>query len=280
MDDIRTVSPEEHWDAFARAWTRLLTYRYLGKRTPVLDAGVERETMPVRSDMRNPAGGLMAAPLCIAAPEPWWRDDQCIPAPVAMSYEIVDPGHGVRTLEVQREVIHVGPSMGFSRSRIVDADDQSRLVAVSTGIGVSLGDVPPGFRPVPNPPLDVPDRPDLPPLVEVFGGVRGDDGRWRIPRLRPDLAAPHGALHLGPINILLEAAATEAAQAVLGAATVQVESWTVLMVKPGEAGPFRADVDVAAASTPTGRIPIALTLRDEGRDDRIVATASAIFRRI
>lgn len=277
MDDIRTVGPERHWEAFARAWTRLLTYRYLGKRTPVLDAGVDRETMPLRHDMRNAAGGIMAAPLCIAAPEPWWRDDECVPAPVAMSYEIVDPAHGVRTLEVLREVIHVGRSMGFSRARIVDAEDHSRVIAVSTGLGISLGDVPPGFKPVDNPPLEIPDSPDLPPLAEVFGAVRGGDGRWRIPELRPELAAPHGALHLGPINIVLEAAAMDAVATAVGSRLVQVESWTVLMVKPGEVGPFRADAVVLAARAE--RIPVDLTLRDEGRSDRIVATASAVFRR-
>jgi len=39
----------------------------LGKRTPVIDAGVERETMPLRHDMRQRHGGILAAPLCIAA---------------------------------------------------------------------------------------------------------------------------------------------------------------------------------------------------------------------
>lgn len=276
--DIRAVPPERHWEVFAAAWTRLLTYRYLGKRTPMLDAGVERETMPVRHDMRNAAGGIMAAPLCIAAPEPWWRDDECVPAPVAMSYEIVDPGHGVRTLEVLREVLHVGRSMGFSRSRIVDADDHNRVIAVSTGLGISLGDVPPGFQPVENPPLDIPDSRDLPPLTEAFSAERGDDGHWRIPELRPELVAPHGALHLGPINIVLEAAAMDAATVASGTSLLQVESWTVLMVRPGMSGPFRADADVVTAST--ARIPVTSTLRDEGRGDQIVATASAVFRRV
>src|SRR5437762_1461433 len=83
---IRQVGADQHWEQFEKAWTALLSYRYLGKLSPGLDAGVERETMPLRADMRNAVGGIMAAPLCIAAPEPYWLDDQCVPAPVVMSY--------------------------------------------------------------------------------------------------------------------------------------------------------------------------------------------------
>src|ERR1700682_3367649 len=168
VEDIREVQTDEHWGQFEQAWTALLTYRSLGKLTPILDVGVEQETMPLRWDMRNSTGGIMAAPMCIAYPEPYWRDDECIPAPVVMSYEIPGPARDVKRVVVERDVIHLGRTMGFSRSRIVDADDPGRLIAVSTGTGVSLGDVPPGFEQVANPPVDVVDSPDLPPLHAVF----------------------------------------------------------------------------------------------------------------
>jgi hypothetical protein len=74
------MSPEEHWKHFEKAWVALKSYTYLGKGTPVLDLGVDRETMPLRHDMRNSTGGITAAPLCIVAPEPYWRDDECVPA--------------------------------------------------------------------------------------------------------------------------------------------------------------------------------------------------------
>lgn len=263
------MSDSDHWTQFAQSWTGLLSYRYLGKRTPVLDAGVERETMLLRHDMRNRRGGLLAAPLTIAAPEPYWRDDQVVPAPVVMSYEIIDPAINVRELEVLREVTHLGRTMGFSRSRIVDADDHGRLIAVSTGAGVSLGVAPGDFSPVDNPPIDIEDSPDLPPLHVVFGARRGDDSRWRLPPLTPHIAAPHGALHLGAISVVLEAAAME-----LVDDTMQVQSWTVTMLRPGTHGPFRAEAVALGASS---RVPIQLTLFDEGRHDRAVATVLAVY---
>ena len=269
------MTGSQHWEQFAQSWTGLLSYRYLGKRTPVLDAGVERETMPLRHDMRNSTGGVLAAPLTIAAPEPYWRDDQVVPAPVVMSYEIVDPARDVRTVEVLREVTHLGKTMGFSRSRIVDADNHDRLIAVSTGAGVSLNAAPgsaapDGFVAIDNPPIDVVDSPDLPPLHVVFGATRGDDGRWRLPTLTPQIAAPHGALHLGPISIVLEAAAMDAVDD-----SMQVQSWTVTMLRPGTHGPFRAEV--VALSARGQRVPVQLTLFDEGRADRAVATVLAVY---
>lgn len=145
--DIRQLTPDEHWAHFERSWRALKAYTYLGKRTPVLDVGVADETMPLRQDMRNSTGGITAGPLCIVAPEPYWRDDECMPAPVTMTYDVLEPAYDVTRLETRRDVISVGRSMGFSRARVVDADNPDRVIAISTGSGASLGDVPPGFRP-------------------------------------------------------------------------------------------------------------------------------------
>lgn len=276
--DIRELSPAEHWDHFAKAWVALQSYTYLGKGTPHLDAGVERETMPLRHDMRNSTGGVMAAPLCIAAPEPWWRDDECVPAPVTMCYEILDPARDVKRVEVLREVIAIGRQMGFSRAHIVDADDHERVIAISSGSGVSLGDVPPGFTPVDNPVTELSDTADLPPLRDVFGVVPGPDGSVEIPKVTPALSSPHSALHLGPINIALEAAAMDELERVTGTVDFQVEQWHVMMVKPGYRGPFRAVARVVGQREP--RVGIEATMTDEGAGGRVIATVSAAFRRV
>lgn len=275
--DIRSSSPEEHWAHFNRSWVALKTYTYLDKGTPYLDAGVERETMPLRHDMRNSTGGVMAAPLCIAAPEPWWRDDECVPAPVTMSYSVLDPARDVRRVEVLREVISIGRQMGFSRSRIVDADDHGRVIAVCSGSGVSLGDVPPGFEPVDNPVTGLADSPELPPLREVFGVVARGDGAVQIEQVTPALASPHGALHLGPINIALEAAAIDELWRRTGTFDHQVEQWNVLMVKPGHVGPFVARATVVG---PGPRRGIEASMVDEGAGGRVIATASAVFAEV
>jgi acyl-coenzyme A thioesterase PaaI-like protein len=278
IDDIRTVTPEEHWAQFEKAWTTLLTYRYLGKRTAGLDAGVEIDSMPLRADMRNSTGGIMAAPLCIAAPEPDWPDDECVPAPVTMSYDILDPARDVSRVEVIKEVIQIGRAMGFSRSRIVDADDHDRVIAISTGSGVTLGDVPPGFVKVENPVYELEGRDDLPPLREVFGIHATKEGALEIDERLPELCSPHGALHLGPINIALEAAALDEIERATGSDRFQAVHWIVMMVKPGMMGPFRATATVLNAQGPL--VGVEATLVDLGNNGRTVATASAAYQRV
>lgn len=200
-----------------------------------------------------------------------------MPAPVTMSYEILDPAHDVKRIEVLRDVISIGRQMGFSKSRIVDADDPGRVIALSSGTGVSLGDVPPGFEPVDNPVNNVADSPDLPPLREVFGIAPGPEGVLEIEKVVPALSSPHAALHLGPINIALEAAATDALDAAFAGANFQVEQWSVMMVKPGYAGPFRASAAVVGSGP---RVGVEAVMTDHGAGDRVIATVNAAFRRV
>ena len=277
--DIRTMSPEEHWEHFAKSWVALKSYTYLGKETPVMDLGVERETMPLRHDMRNSTGGVMAAPLCIASPEPHWLDDECVPAPVTMAYEILDPAYDVRRVEVLRDVISVGRQMGFSRARVVDADNHDRVIATSSGSGVSLGDVPPGFTPVDNPVTVLEDSPDLPRLRDVFGVVDGPDGSVEIAKVTPALSSPHSALHLGPIIIALEAAAMDEIERVTGTPDFQVEHWHVMFVKPGYVGPFSARA-VVIGGPGSARVGVEATMIDAGAGGRVMATVNAAFRRV
>jgi hypothetical protein len=163
--------------------------------------------------------------------------------------------------------------MGFSRSEIVDADDPARAIAVTTGIGVTLGDAPPGFTPIDLPP-ELPDTDNLPPLHVVFGATRDSDG-WRLPRLDTRNASTSASLHIGPIHVAFEAAAMERASEVAGA-EVQAEDWDVHFVAPGTIGPFLVLVDALMGQGP--RVACRLTLIDEGNDRSVVAVGAASFR--
>jgi hypothetical protein len=275
-DDIRTVAASDYWEEFEHRWTALLTYRYLGRQSRVLDAGVAGTSMPLRRDMRNAAGGIMAAPLCIASPESGgMADDRYVPNPVIASMQILDDAVGVERVDIVSETVRIGRQMGFSRSRIVDAADHGRLIALSEGMGVSLGATPEGFERVDNPPLPVVDGPDLPPLHQVFGASRREDG-WTLPELRADLASPDAALHLGPIHVVLEAAATEAASISAGTDRLQIEDWHVMFVARGKVGPFRTGTEATVGRT--GRVGVRMTLHDDGNAGRVVTTGSATFR--
>ncbi len=192
----------------------LITYWYLGRG---FNQDVDPDTMNLRSDMRNSGGGLMAAPLAIAAPETGgWRDREVVPAPMTYALHVLDPAPDVRAIRVTRETVRRGRKIGFSRSVVTDADNPERIIALTSGTGVSLGAAPSGFRPVDLPP-DLPEA-DLPPLHVVFGARRDPNG-WRLPELTTRLASTSASLHLGPIHVVCEAAAADAAGALVSAET-------------------------------------------------------------
>jgi len=276
LKDIRETSGEEHWEELRRRWTSLLSYRYLGRNHTNLNSGPADPTMKLRHDMRNVSGGIMAAPLCIAAPEGGGISDEfAVPNPVIHSLQILDDARDVRRIEVVPEVLKLGQRMGFSRSLIIDADNRDRVIALTSGQGVSLGEVPPGFEKMEEEKIVVEDSPDLPPLHKVFGAYRRDDGHWFLPELAVALASPDAALHLGPQHILLETAAAELAAARADDDRLQIESWHVMFLARGKVGPFRVEGE---AFDGAGRIGVRLTLHDEGNHDRSVTAASAVFR--
>jgi hypothetical protein len=274
IQDIREGPTEEYWERLRQMMgpEGLITYWYLGR---AFNQEVDPDTMLLRADMRSPGGGIMAAPLAIAAPETGgWRDREAIPAPVAYGLHIIDDASDVTEIRVTRSTVRKGARMGFSRSEIRDAADPSRLIAITTGLGIKLGDAPPSFRPVDAPPN--PPEGDLPPLSVVFGARRDADG-WRLPALTSRLASTSASLHIGPIHVVFEAAAMELAADLAGTQEIQVEDWDVHFVAPGRTGPFLVNAEGWVGRT--GRVTVRLTLFDEGRDQAVVAAGAATFRR-
>jgi len=281
--DIRDGPEDEYWERLRRLMgpEGLITYWYLGR---AFNQEVDPDTMGLRPDMRNGVGGVMAAPLAIAAPETGgWKDREVIPAPMTYALHIIDPAYDISAIRVTRETVRRGRKIGFSRSVITDADDPARVIALTTGTGVTLGEAPSGFRPVDLPP-ELPEI-DLPSLHVVFGARRDPDG-WRLPELSTKLASTSASLHLGPIHVVCEAAASEAAAMVAlvdvtGPSThagsgLQVEDWEVHFAAPGRKGPFFAQAE--AWSGPDGRLLARFTLIDEGNENAVVASGVATFR--
>jgi hypothetical protein len=249
----------------------LMTYWYLGRAFNQIE---DPDTMRLRSDMRNSSGGIMAAPLAIAAPETGgWRDRDVVPANVAYGLHIIDSAKDVDVIRVTRSTVRQGRKMGFSRSEIVDAANPERVIAITTGIGVKLGDAPPGFKPIDMPP-DMPDTKDLPALHVVFGATRDSDG-WRLAPLGPRSASTSASLHLGPIQVAFEAAAMELAAESAGTEAIQVEDWDVHFAAPGRVGPFL--VQAEAATGKSQRVMVRMTMIDEGANDAVIAAAAAVF---
>jgi hypothetical protein len=264
LRDIRSLKddPEAYAAELRRRWGELLSYRYIGRTYASMDLGPRDDTVTLRHDMRNPTGGLLFAVLGIASPEGGHMTDlEAVPNPVIHSCQILDPGRDVRRIEILSEELKRGRQMGYSRSRIVDAEQPTRVLALTEGQGISIGTPPEGLERMTVEPLEVTDSPDLPPLWQVFGARRRSDGCWALPELAAEVASPDAALHIGPQFVILETAALDVAAGTAGTDRLQGVSSHVMFLARGKVGPFRVEgksitgADGTVAGRPTGWSP-------------------------
>jgi hypothetical protein len=280
LRDIREFlgDADAYRDELHRRWTGLLSYRYIGRNHSSMNIGDTDDTVVIRRDMRNEAGGIMVAPLAIASPEGCQTDMVAVPNPVIASVQIVDPGYDVKRIEiVDSGNVHQGRMMGYGRCKIVDADNPDRVIAFNEGQGAIIG-IPPeglGKMDVSGTELVIEDSPDLPPLWQAFGASKRPDGHWQLPALSEELASPDAALHIGPQHVVLETAATDLAAEAVGTRKLQVVSWHVMFMSRGKVGPFR--VDGTAHVGGSGKVGVRMLLHDEGNADKAVTSAAAIF---
>jgi hypothetical protein len=279
LRDIRELAgdPEAYAAELRRRWTGLLSYRYIGRNHSAMNTGPVDNTVTLRRDMRNAAGGLLVAPLSISSPEGNVGSDLvAVPNPVIHCCQILDDARDVRRIEVvESEVLRSGTRMGYSRSKIVDADDRGRVIAFTEGQGVRIGTPPDGLEKMEADQLEIVDSPGLPPLWQAFGASRRGDGHWVLPELSLELASPDAALHIGPQHVVLETAAIEEAARLAGTDLLQMQTWHVMFLARGKAGPFRVDGEAVRGAA--GKVGVRLTLHDEGSDNRMVTSASAVF---
>jgi hypothetical protein len=277
--DIRELAgdPEAYAAELKRRWTGLLSYRYIGRNHSSMNTGPADDTVTLRRDMRNAAGGLLVAPLAISSPEGNVGSDLvAVPNPVIHSCQVLDGAADVTRIEITRsQVLHAGSRMGYSRSVIVDADNPSRVIALTEGQGAKIGTPPGGLAKMDSGGLEITDGPHLPPLWQAFGAVRRGDGHWGMPELTAELASPDAALHIGPQHVLLETAAISHAAGLCGTDRLQMRAWHVMFLARAKAGPFRVDGEALRGAGRT--VAARLTLHDEGNGDRMVTSASAVF---
>jgi hypothetical protein len=280
LRDIRELvnDPETYAEELKNRWGGLLSYRYIGRKHGSMDTGEIDNTVTLRRDMRNTTGGLLVAPISISSPEgSVGSDRETVPNPVIHSCQILDPAHDVKRIEiVESESLHLGARMGYSRSKIVDADNPSRVIAFTEGQGAKIGVVPDGLAKMPPNPIEIEDSPDLPPLWQVFQAAPTGDGNWSLPEMSVELGSPDGALHIGPQHVLLEQTAMDKAAALVGTDRLQMQSWHVMFLARARAGPIVTSGEAYRGAG--GTVGVRIVLRDTGNADRRVTSASAVFR--
>jgi hypothetical protein len=277
---LQGVELERFWDEFTSVMggpDGLMTYRYLGTHADAIDRHHATGHLRLRSDLRGPHG-LLASPLTILVADTIGILDDAIavPAPTQIALQILDDGDGVDTVFCLGEMFHEGRSQLFSRARLVDADDHGRVLAICRDAGVVMAPAPEGYQYV-DPGPGVADSPTLPPLWQAFGAERRDGGVFELPELTGRIGSTSGSLHHGPTQIVMEAAATEAAIGAAGSDRLRLDHWHVTFSARGTIGPFETTTEVLAVSGEV--VAVETELHDRGNSRRIAAAAAA-FRRV
>ena len=220
LKDIRELKndPEAYAAELEQRWTGLLSYRYIGRNHGSMNTGAVDNTVTLRRDMRNATGGLLVAPISISSPEGDVGSDLvAVPNPVIHSCQILDAARDVTRIEViESEVLHAGARMGYSRSKIVDADDHTGSSRSRRGRASRSASCPRDSRRCPRTSSRSSTRPTSRRCGRCSAHRAATTATGRSPELSVEMASPDAALHIGPQHVVLETAAIDAAAELAG----------------------------------------------------------------
>jgi acyl-coenzyme A thioesterase PaaI-like protein len=266
------ASPYGEW---ANAMDDLMSYRYLASRPHLIDRTHAEGLMELRPDLRTAAGTALAAPLAIAMLDVAGIniDRLWILALTQINVTLVDGAGEVDEVYLTGQVIKEARSQIFTEVRIHDAQDRDRAIGFGTANWSVIVPTPAGFS-YPEPGSGVEDLQELPPLWQAYFGQRRPDGLIEVPGLNTAIGTDR--LHHGPMLVVTETAALEAAAEAAGTDALEVEHLALTIVAPGRTGPFVAE-PVFVAEGPRS-IGCRVEFRDYGREKRLVATAFVRMR--
>ncbi|HEY6532497.1 MAG TPA: hypothetical protein VIY72_09345 [Acidimicrobiales bacterium] len=273
-------SPDEiDSDALWEALRELVSYRYVGSHSVLVDRERAEGRMRIRHDMRTPVAPL-TAPLAISALDAAGNSMDRF-YKIAITHVVVDvfdPAPDVDLIVLHSDVVREARTQLFTDARIVAADDPQRVIGNVTLDWAVLAPTPPGFRYL-DPGDGVPDTPDLPPLWEAYSARRRPGGGFVIDDINPQIGTKMSiepVLHHGPILVVTEAAALEAAAVTAGTEDLVVEQASTRLVAAGRKGPF---IITADALQTRDAVTCRSVLRDEGAG-RDVAVAHLRMRAV
>jgi hypothetical protein len=217
--------------------TELITYRYVGCSSVLVDRHHARGRMSIRRDMRLPGGALLTAPIAIAMLDtaginidPYYHA-----ACTHIDVHLWDPGRNVDEIQILGTVRREARTAVFTEALFADAAQPERVLGAGTVGWSIIGATPPGFS-YRDPGRGLPDSADLPALVAGFGAEAVGDGRFRLGGLSGHVGTE--VLHHGPILVMSEAAATVSAHSRGAPADLWISTASVRLVRAGRNGPF------------------------------------------
>ncbi|MGO8863233.1 MAG: hypothetical protein ACLQRH_21090 [Acidimicrobiales bacterium] len=253
--------------------TELITYRYVGCSSVLVDRQHARGRMSIRRDMRLPGGALLTAPIAISMLDtaginidPYYHA-----ACTHIDVHLWDPGRNVDEIRVLGTVRREARTAVFTEALFVDDAQPERVLGAGTVGWSIIGATPPGFS-YRDPGPGLPDSADLPSLAAGFGAEEVGDGRFRLRGLSGLVGTE--VLHHGPILVMSEAAAAASAQARGTPEDLWISTASLRLVRAGRKGPFEVTAEPLGQRSPAPAVATRMVDQDAGG----VEIATGLYR--
>jgi acyl-coenzyme A thioesterase PaaI-like protein len=262
----RDRAADQVFGVWTEAMAELVSYRYFGTQSVLVDRHHATGTMPMRPDMRA-SGGMLLAPLAIgmldAAGNNIDRHYQL--GLTQIDIHAFDCASGTARVSLASEVVREARTQVFTEVVLSDEAD-GRVIGHGSANWAIINPTPPGF--VYTDPGPGPDYvPPMPRLTDVFEAQPVIDGGYVIPELTPRLGLD--TMHHGPILVVMEAAALDIVNGLAEHGRVTPATLSCRIVRAARKGPFT--IKSMQLSRNRDLISCRSVMLDQGRDNEVVA---------
>lgn len=233
--------------AFTDSIHELVSYRYVGCQSVMLDRDHAEGHTNIRPHLRNP-GSVSGTALAISMMDTAGInvDRVHLLGLTQIDIQAYEPALDVARVRTVGRVLRWARTQVFTECRFEDADVRDRVIGMGAANWSVIAPTPAGFA-YADPGTGLPEGPDTPSMVTAFGFVDHANGRLVLPALSPRVGTE--VLHHGPMLVGAEQSALAAATTAAGTEALALASWTMRIVKAGRRAPFTVTAEAVASST-------------------------------
>jgi acyl-coenzyme A thioesterase PaaI-like protein len=231
---------------FTDSMADLVSYRYVGSQSEVVDADNAVGQTTVRSHLRTP-GSLSGAALAIAMMDTAGInvDRVYLLGLTQVDLQLYTDGLDVERVRTVGHVLRWARSQVFTECRFEDADRPGRVLGSGAANWSVMFPTPEGFQ-YTDPGSGLPESPETPAMADAFELVARPDDGLVLPALSPRVGSE--VLHHGPMLVGTEQSALDAAAAVAGTDRLALGAWSMRIVKAGRHAPFTVTAEALSAT--------------------------------
>jgi acyl-coenzyme A thioesterase PaaI-like protein len=231
---------------FTESHGELISYRYVGCQSVMLDRDHAEGRTAIRAHLRTP-GSVSGSALAISMMDTAGInvDPVYLLGLTQVDIQLYEPALDIARVRTVGRVIRWARTQVFTECRFEDDTDPGRIIGIGAANWSVMGPTPAGFV-YTDPGAGLPEEPDTPPMTEAFGLEAHPGGRLVLPALSPRVGTE--VLHHGPMLVGAEQSALAAAAAVAGTDSLPLRSWSMRIVRAGRRAPFTVTADVLASS--------------------------------